>query len=102
MLYKKMLSLAKMTEYIGLLTKLIEHPHKQMAILSNVCGLCQDNPMEAEIRQEESNFEPALIILADKIDEEPWSVDNVDCFLALRRLTQAVMRCVKYYVTPDW
>ncbi len=101
MLYRKGLSLAKMTEYIGLLTKLIEHPSKGIAILDNASGLSQDHFIETEIRDEESTFDPALIIIADKIDEEPWSIDKTHCLIALQRLTQALMRCVKYYSMPD-
>lgn len=100
MLYRKGLGLAKITEYIGLLTKLIEPPSKGVAILDNASGLCQADSIEAEIRDEESTFEPALIVLADTIDEEPWSIDKIQCLTALRRLTQVLMRCVKYYEIP--
>lgn len=101
MLYRKGLGLAKLTEYIGLLTKLIEPPSKGIAILDNASGLSQANSIEAEIRDADFTFEPALIVLADKIDEEPWSIDKIHCSIALRRLTQALMRCVKYCVTPE-
>lgn len=101
LLYKKILSLGKMTEYIDLLIKLIEHPNKSMTILNNASGLSQENSVEVEIRKENSIFEPALIVLADKICEEPWSVENIDCFIALKRLIQAVMGCVESLVPPD-
>lgn len=99
MLYKNGLKVAKMTEYLGLLTKLIAHPNKDIAILGNASGLSEGNSIEAGIRHEESNFEPALIVLADQINEEQsWSTDVIDCLTALRRLTRTVMKCVKYYI----
>lgn len=97
-LHKKALGLATMTENITLLIKLLENPNSKMAILNNPSGLSREDFTEAEIRCEESTFEPALIVLADKIGNESWSIDKADCTSALRLLTQLVTRYAQIHV----
>lgn len=95
-LHKKALDLPRMTENIIFLIRLLEHPNSKMAILNNPSGLSREDSTEAEIRHEESTFEPALIVLADKIGNQAWSVDHVGCTSALRLLTQLVTRYAEF------
>lgn len=83
LLKKPMFDLAKVTSYIGLLVKFTEHPIKSMKILNSPSCVSDESTDE---------HTPSLISLADKIHAKPWSVDHVNCLVALRRLTIGVIR----------
>lgn len=80
------MNLARTTDHLILLAKLIQMPNKSMNILTNE----NDVPRKGS---EKPKDEIALISLALGIDGVVcWSEDNVHSVRALRRLTSSVMR----------
>ena len=86
LLFANMSKIAKTTDHLILLVKLIRMPNKSINILTN------ENEM-ARKGSEKHKDEVALISLAQGIDGVVgWSEDNVHCVRALRQLTRSVMR----------
>ena len=81
-----MSKLARTTDHLILLVKLIQMPNKSINVLTNENGIPRKG-------YEEPKDEVALISLARGIDGVVgWSEDNVHSIGALRQLAHSVMR----------
>ena len=86
LLLANMSKLARTTEHMILLAKLIRMPNKSINILTNEAELSKKGSAQAK-------DEMALFSLARGIDGvRVWSEDNVHSVKALRQLTSSVMR----------
>ena len=97
LLFANMSKLARTTDHLILLAKLIQMPNKSIHILTNEV----DNPGKGSAQPED---EIALIDLARGIDGVVgWSEDNVHSVRALKQLARSVMRynprCLLFTVT---
>ena len=94
LLLANMSNLAKTTDHLVLLVKLIQVPNKSFNILTNESEMSRKTPAQPE-------DEMALICLARGIDGViNWSEDNVHSVKALKQLAHAVMEYDSHMTVP--